>query len=113
MKNQTLAFQAIFSDIDGTLLTSNHTVSALTRQKLQATVGKGLPFTPVSARSPFCIEPILRDNNLNGCILLQSTWRSTLPIPTKRLLSDACVSSKEFHLNRSLLSEITIMIWKC
>ena len=69
MRNQTPAFQAIFSDIDGTLLTSNHTVPALTRQKLQEAIDKGLLFTPVSARSPFCIEPILRDNNLNGCMI--------------------------------------------
>lgn len=69
MKTQSPAFQAIFSDIDGTLLTSNHTVSALTRQKLQEAIDKGLLFTPVSARSPFCIEPILRDNNLNGCMI--------------------------------------------
>ena len=69
MKNYTTACQAIFTDIDGTLLTSDHTVSPLTRQKLQEATSKGLLFSPVSARSPFCIEPILKKNNLNGCMI--------------------------------------------
>lgn len=69
MQKQTTAFQAIFTDIDGTLLTSNHTVSPLTRQKLREAADKGLLFCPVSARSPFCIEPILKENNLNGCMI--------------------------------------------
>lgn len=69
MMNQGTACQAIFSDIDGTLLTSDHKVSELTRQKLQEAIEKGLLFTPVSARSPFCIEPILEKNDLNGCMI--------------------------------------------
>lgn len=69
MKKQTTAFHAIFTDIDGTLLTSDHMVSPLTRQKLREAADKGLLFCPVSARSPFCIEPILKENNLNGCMI--------------------------------------------
>lgn len=69
MQKQTTAFQAIFTDIDGTLLTSDHMVSPLTRQKLQEATDKDILFAPVSARSPFCIEPILKENNLNGCMI--------------------------------------------
>lgn len=69
MINQITACQAIFSDIDGTLLTSDHKISELTRHKLQEAVSKGLIFTPVSARSPFCIDPILKSNGLNGCMI--------------------------------------------
>lgn len=69
MATHTTACQAIFTDIDGTLLTSDHKVSEQTRQKLQEATSKGILFAPVSARSPFCIEPILKNNNLNGCMI--------------------------------------------
>lgn len=63
------ACQAIFTDIDGTLLTTDHKVSEQTRLKLQEATNKGILFAPVSARSPFCIEPLLKNNNLNGCMI--------------------------------------------
>lgn len=69
MTTHTPACQAIFTDIDGTLLTTDHKVSEQTRLKLQEATCKGILFAPVSARSPFCIEPILKDNNLNGCMI--------------------------------------------
>lgn len=68
-QNNQASYQAIFTDIDGTLLTSSHRVSPLTRQKLQECTDTGILFTPVSARSPFCIEPILKENHLTGCII--------------------------------------------
>lgn len=41
----------IFSDIDGTLLNSNLTVSKETRNTIRRQIIKGNPFIPVSARN--------------------------------------------------------------
>ena len=44
--------QAVFSDIDGTLLTSEHVVSPLTSSAIHTLTDQGVLFTISSARSP-------------------------------------------------------------
>lgn len=51
----------IFSDIDGTLLNSDHVVTDRTRKALRQVVDKGVIFVPVSARMPAAIAPLLVD----------------------------------------------------
>lgn len=52
--------QAVFSDIDGTLLTSEHVVSPLTSSAIHTLTDQGVLFTISSARSPSGIRPIIK-----------------------------------------------------
>ena len=50
-------YKAVFSDFDGTLLTSDHRISPKTLDAIQGITKQGIPFTPISARSPLGIWP--------------------------------------------------------
>ncbi|OOF58333.1 Cof-type HAD-IIB family hydrolase [Rodentibacter myodis] len=50
-------YKAVFSDFDGTLLTSDHKISPRTLAVIQRITQKGIPFVPISARSPLGILP--------------------------------------------------------
>lgn len=50
-------YKAVFSDFDGTLLTSQHTISPRTVAAIQRLTARGIPFVPISARSPLGIMP--------------------------------------------------------
>ena len=50
-------YTAVFSDFDGTLLTSDHRISPKTLDAIQRITKQGIPFTPISARSPLGIWP--------------------------------------------------------
>ncbi|MFC2331403.1 MAG: HAD family hydrolase, partial [Treponema sp.] len=50
---------AVFCDIDGTLLNSEHKITPLTLEAIKLLQKKEIKFTIVSARSPTCIFPIL------------------------------------------------------
>ena len=52
-----MQYKAIFSDMDGTLLNSQHQISPKTAQAIQLVMAKGIPFIPVSARPPYAITP--------------------------------------------------------
>ncbi|MGT2910501.1 Cof-type HAD-IIB family hydrolase [Streptococcus cameli] len=51
----------ICSDIDGTLLNSDHQVSSLTKEAIREAVGQGVVFVPVSARMPKAIQLIVEN----------------------------------------------------
>ena len=53
-----MSVKIILSDIDGTILTDDKKVPALTAQAMKAVVSKGLKFVLVSARMPEAIYPI-------------------------------------------------------
>ena len=53
----------IFSDVDGTLLNSDHKVLPGTVYAIRELKKKGIPFVIISARSPSGIRPILEENN--------------------------------------------------
>lgn len=61
--------QAVFSDIDGTLLTSEHIVSHLTRSAIHTLTDQGILFAISSARSPSGIRPIIEKNNFHCCTI--------------------------------------------
>ena len=61
--------QAVFSDIDGTLLTSEHVVSPLTRSAIHTLTDQGILFAISSARSPSGIRPIIEKNNFYCCTI--------------------------------------------
>ncbi|OOF48605.1 Cof-type HAD-IIB family hydrolase [Rodentibacter trehalosifermentans] len=50
-------YKAVFSDFDGTLLTSDHRISPRTLAAIERITRKGIPFVPISARSPLGILP--------------------------------------------------------
>lgn len=62
-------YQAIFSDVDGTLLNQNHQVTPLTQKALHQLMERNIPFVVVSARSPSGIFPILKDYQLKASII--------------------------------------------
>src|ERR1700759_5649830 len=53
-------YKAVFLDMDGTLLRSDHSVSEPTKQKIRALTGKGIPVILVSARPLNAILPTFR-----------------------------------------------------
>jgi hydroxymethylpyrimidine pyrophosphatase-like HAD family hydrolase len=50
------------SDLDGTLLRDDDTLSPFSKRRLQAMLHDGLPFTVASARSVASIQTILFEN---------------------------------------------------
>lgn len=62
----------VFSDIDGTLLNSEHKITPLTQSAIKHLKEKNIPFVIVSARSPSAIYPILREYEFNCPIISYS-----------------------------------------
>lgn len=65
-------YRIVFSDIDGTLLNSEHVVTPATRDAILALHERDIPFVIVSARSPSGIYPIVRANDLQCAIVSYS-----------------------------------------
>ena len=61
--------KAVFSDIDGTLLNSQHIVTERTRKSIQMIQEKDILFTLSSSRSPAGIESIVKKNQFHCCII--------------------------------------------
>ena len=77
-------YKAVFSDFDGTLLTSDHRISPKTLDAIQRITKQGIPFTPISARSPLGIWPyakLIENYNIivafSGALILD---KNTTPI---------------------------------
>ncbi len=51
----------VFSDVDGTLLNSEHKITSLTEKAIKELKKKDIPFVIISARSPSGIYPILKE----------------------------------------------------
>ena len=62
----------VFSDIDGTLLTSEHKLSKNTLFAINKLQEKNIDFVIISARSPSGIYPILLKNNFSCPIISYS-----------------------------------------
>lgn len=54
-----MQYQCIFSDIDGTLLNSQHEVTDRTKIKIHEIASQGIPFVLVSARTPGGIKKVM------------------------------------------------------
>ena len=54
-------YKIVLSDIDGTLLTSEHHVLPRTADAIRQVVARGIPFALVSARMPEAITPIIEE----------------------------------------------------
>jgi len=64
-----MKYKVIFSDIDGTLLTSDHRVSEGTIKVVEKIKEKGIKFILVSARMPRGIIPIQKELSINAPII--------------------------------------------
>lgn len=62
----------VFSDVDGTLLNTEHTITPLTKQAIQTLKRRQIPFVIISARSPSGIYPILQEYALHCPIIAYS-----------------------------------------
>lgn len=62
----------VFSDIDGTVLTSQHEVTCQTKEAVKELVAKDIPFVLVSARMPEAIYPITEDMGIKMPIICYS-----------------------------------------
>lgn len=62
-------YKAVFSDFDGTLLTSQHTISPRTVAAIKRLTAKGIPFVPISARSPLGILPYWKQLETNNVLV--------------------------------------------
>lgn len=56
----------VFSDVDGTLLNSEHRMTEATKKAVAALGRKGIPFVIVSARSPSGIAPLFEEGGFRG-----------------------------------------------
>jgi Cof subfamily protein (haloacid dehalogenase superfamily) len=66
----SMRYKAIFSDVDGTLLNSEHKISPVTRQKIQQlSETRHVPFILVSARMPQAILPLQQELGIHAPIV--------------------------------------------
>lgn len=62
-------YKAVFSDFDGTLLTSDHRISPRTLEAIARLTARNIPFVPISARSPLGILPYWRQLNTQNVLV--------------------------------------------
>ncbi|WP_440895638.1 Cof-type HAD-IIB family hydrolase [Amphibacillus sp. Q70] len=67
-----MTLKAIFSDIDGTLLNSNHQITDETKNAIVNVVNHDIPFILVSARMPSGILPLQQTLSINSPIICYS-----------------------------------------
>ncbi|AFU19990.1 Cof-type HAD-IIB family hydrolase [Actinobacillus suis] len=69
---QTTHYQAVFSDIDGTLLNNQHQITPKTAAAIQRIAQQNIPFILVSARPPLAITPYSQQLQANQPIICYS-----------------------------------------
>ncbi|MDQ0203175.1 Cof-type HAD-IIB family hydrolase [Pectinatus haikarae] len=74
-----MSFKIVFSDIDGTLLNSQHKLLSSTIEAVRQLYNNGIIFVPVSARMPKAIAPLIDDLRIaapiisyNGALILSA-----------------------------------------
>ncbi len=65
-------YQAVFGDIDGTLLNRNHQIGTRTQHSIRRILALGVPFILVSARPPLAITPFSRQLQCRSPIICYS-----------------------------------------
>lgn len=99
--------QAIFSDIDGTLLNSKHQITFDTKNTIQKVVGGNIPFVLVSARMPSSIFPLQQELNINAPVICYS---GGLILGCNRKSSIASVYRKRALNKYTILYRIIILL---
>ena len=79
-------YKIVLSDIDGTLLTTEHHVLPRTADAIRQVVARGIPFALVSARMPEAITPIIEEIGTRAAAICYNSslpprgWRSTMRV---------------------------------
>ena len=63
------SYRAVFCDIDGTLLTSDHRITDAAKEKIRKLHASGIPFILVSARMPAGIYPVQEELGIQAPII--------------------------------------------
>lgn len=71
-QKNTVAFDAVFTDVDGTLLDAEHRVIAASRPVIQKLTRMGVPFVLVSARMPEGLSTIQHEIGFEGPLVSYS-----------------------------------------
>lgn len=82
-----MSYKIVFSDVDGTLLDSEHRVLPGTLAAIRQLQMQGIPFVIISARSPAGIYPILKENHFT-CPIIAYSGALILDEDRKVLYSD-------------------------
>ncbi|MDR4945179.1 Cof-type HAD-IIB family hydrolase [Neobacillus cucumis] len=90
--------KVIFSDIDGTLLNSNHQITNCTKKTIKKVVQKGIEFILISARMPSGMKSIYNDLDIksplicyNGALILENLEVNE----NNKILYSATISKKD------------------
>ena len=75
-----MRIKAIFMDLDGTLLNSNHTVSEILKDKLQELQSKGMKIFISTGRSYVASEPFIKEIGIIEPVITYNGARITDPI---------------------------------
>lgn len=59
VQGDNMGYQIVFTDIDGTLLNGKQRILDSTLYAIEQLQAQGIPLVPVTARGPFCVDPIL------------------------------------------------------
>jgi Cof subfamily protein (haloacid dehalogenase superfamily) len=70
--NTTRRVRLLVIDVDGTLLTSDYQLTALTRTAVQLVMTQGVQVVLASARSPRALHPIMRELSITGLAICYS-----------------------------------------
>ena len=87
-------YKAVFSDIDGTLLTSEHIVSTATIEAIASLQDKNIPFVIISSRSASCIYPILEKHHFQCPIVAMLKSSQNLRIPLALFIPAGIISKR-------------------
>jgi Cof subfamily protein (haloacid dehalogenase superfamily) len=113
-------YKAVFLDMDGTLLRSDHSVSEATRQKIRTLIGKDISVILVSARPLNAVLPTFRELGLpagdpivtlNGSYIVeneQPVFQATIDLETTRGISEEVRPFKAtiaYYLQREWFAE--------
>jgi len=101
-------YKIVFSDIDGTLLNSNHQITRGTLESVQKLQQNGIPFVLVSARMPRGIVPLLEELKINAPIICFSGALVLGPVQkdgTREVLSNKSLNSKDVKEIYTLVAE--------
>ena len=103
-----MGFKLVFSDIDGTLLNSNHKISKGTMESVWKLKQKGIPFVLVSARMPSGIHRLQEELKINDPIICFSgaiVFGAVQTDGTRQVLHNKSLDPSHVNEIYSLVSE--------
>ncbi len=100
----------VFSDVDGTLLNSEHELTALNREAIKSLEEQDIPFVIVSARSPSGIYSILKEYDFR-CPIVSYSGALIMDIDGKVLYHKGMPVSEAVKIVRYIENSQLPVIW--